>query len=61
VPNEKAIEIRDDVGFFQAVRAVWQRATAKRGKLPTILTTPSGKLFRAPWRRMKSWIFPARV
>src|SRR6266849_6701008 len=32
VPNEKAIEIRDDVGFFQAVRAVLAKGDGERRK-----------------------------
>ena len=32
VPNEKAIEIRDDVGFFQAVRAVLAKGDGEKRK-----------------------------
>src|SRR5260370_34583960 len=32
VPNEKAIEIRDDVGFFQAVRAVLAKGDGQKRK-----------------------------
>jgi type I restriction enzyme R subunit len=32
VPNEKAIEIRDDVGFFQAVRAVLAKGDGEKKK-----------------------------
>lgn len=34
VPHERALEIRDDVGFFQAVRAVLAKATQGSGKSP---------------------------
>ncbi len=34
VPNEKAIEIRDDIGFFQAVRAALMKSTAGKQKSP---------------------------
>jgi type I restriction enzyme R subunit len=32
VPNDKAIEIRDDVGFFQAVRAVLAKGDGEKRK-----------------------------
>lgn len=34
VPHEKAIEIRDDVGFFQAVRSALAKSTPISGKSP---------------------------
>jgi type I restriction enzyme R subunit len=34
VPHEKAIEIRDDVGFFQAVRAALAKSTPDRRRSP---------------------------
>ncbi|MDQ7827013.1 MAG: type I restriction endonuclease subunit R [Candidatus Eremiobacteraeota bacterium] len=34
VPHEKAIEIRDDVGFFQAVRSVLAKSSPGAGKPP---------------------------
>ena len=34
VPNEQAIEIRDDVGFFQAVRAALMKASGDRKRSP---------------------------
>lgn len=37
VPHEKAIEIRDHVGFFQAVRASLAKNTTTGGKSPDIL------------------------
>jgi len=37
VPHEKAIEIRDHVGFFQAVRASLAKNTITEGKSPDIL------------------------
>lgn len=37
VPHEKAIEIRDHVGFFQAVRASLVKNTTTGGKSPDIL------------------------
>lgn len=37
VPHEKAIEIRDDVGFFQAVRSALAKSTPITGKSPNEL------------------------
>jgi type I restriction enzyme R subunit len=34
VPHDKALEIRDDVGFFQAVRAALSKATSEKQKSP---------------------------
>ena len=34
VPHDKALEIRDDVGFFQAVRAALSKATGDKQKSP---------------------------
>ena len=34
VPDERALSIRDDVGFFQAVRAALAKATVEGGKTP---------------------------
>jgi len=34
VPNDKAVEIRDDVGFFQAVRAALMKSTGDKKKSP---------------------------
>lgn len=34
VPHEKALEIRDDVGFFQAVRAALSKSTGEKQKSP---------------------------
>ena len=34
VPNEKAIEIRDDIGFFQAVRVALMKSSAQKAKSP---------------------------
>lgn len=39
VPHEKALEIRDEVGFFQAVRSVIVKVTAIEGKEQDILDT----------------------
>jgi type I restriction enzyme R subunit len=39
VPHEKAIAIRDDVGFFQAVRAALAKTTPTGGKSPEELDT----------------------
>ncbi|GAB4425063.1 MAG: hypothetical protein OHK0032_19250 [Thermodesulfovibrionales bacterium] len=37
VPHEKAMEIRDDVGFFQTVRSALAKNTADNGKSPVML------------------------
>ena len=37
VPNEKALLIRDDVGFFQAVRSVLTKA--RRAKVLAVMTS----------------------
>ncbi len=34
VPHDKALEIRDDVGFFQAVRAALSKSTGEKQKSP---------------------------
>ena len=39
VPHEKTIEVRDEVGFFQAVRAVIVKTTATGGRSPEELDT----------------------
>ena len=54
VPHEEAMRIRDDVGFFQAVRAVLAKAAtpaapARAGPGHT----PSGRLCRGPWYRIR--------
>jgi len=39
VPHEEAIKIRDDVGFFQAVRSALAKATTEKGKTEDELNT----------------------
>ena len=47
VPHEEALRIRDDVGFFQAVRAVLAKSIAGRAEDATRnWTTPSGRSSR---------------
>ena len=46
VPSEKALAIRDDVGFFQAVRSVLTKGTPAKDSAVMISIMPSGRLFR---------------
>ena len=39
VPHERALAIRDEVGFFQAVRAAFAKATSISGKTQEDLDT----------------------
>ena len=47
VPNEKAIEIRDDVGFFQAVRAVLAKGDGEKRKTADEMDYPPDKQEKA--------------
>jgi type I restriction enzyme R subunit len=50
VPHEKAIVIRDDVGFFQAVRAGLAKTTSTGGgEARKSWTRPSGRSSPRPW------------
>ena len=55
VPHDKAIAIRDDVAFFQAVRAVLAKAGPAKGVTPRISTTPSARSSPAPSSPMRWW------
>jgi hypothetical protein len=54
VPHDEALEIRDDVAFFQAVRAVLARQRSAIVEPTRIWTTLFGRLCREPWRLRKS-------
>ncbi len=51
VPHEKALEIRDDVGFFQAVRAVLAKGNAEAparmspGRISCVMSTTAASGF----------------
>ncbi len=54
VPHEEALAIRDDVGFFQAVRPVLAKAHRTTGEVATRRsTTPSGRSSRRRWPRTR--------
>ena len=44
VPHEAALKIRDEVGFFQAIRAAIVKHTTVSGKAPEDLNTAVGKI-----------------
>ena len=54
--SEEARGIRDEVGFFQAIRAALIKSAAGDGKkaLPTV-NWRSSKSSAAPWSRPRSW------
>ena len=55
VPHDEALRIRDDVGFFQAVRAVLAKSDAGRAARPTrSSTTPSARSSPRPWSPTRS-------
>ena len=55
VPHDKALEIRDDVGFFQAVRSVLMKNVGDGQRSPEELDlSPSGRSSPRRWLRMRS-------
>ena len=49
VPHDEALRIRDDVGFFQAVRAALVKAHRTTARPPKSSITPSGRSSRRRW------------
>ena len=54
VPHEEAMRIRDDVGFFQAVRACWRSQRRSSTVLSMNWTTPSGRSCPEPFLQTRS-------
>jgi type I restriction enzyme R subunit len=53
VPHEDALAIRDDVAFFQAVKAVLTKNIGPGGRSPEKSTMPSARSCRGPCHRTK--------
>lgn len=56
VPHDESLRIRDDVGFFQAVRTAIAKSTLGDRRARATSITRSGKLSRRPSRPTKSSI-----